>query len=502
MTADILKLKKEKLALLEKEKEIRAGLPHLYPPHKLYKFQVDFIESINDMNLLTAANQLGKSSCNIIKCIKWATDTKLWPKLWKTHIYGNPNLFWYLYPSRELATIEFETKWSKYLPKGKYKDDPVYGWKAEYEDGYINALKFNSGVTVLFKFYSQKVMNLQGNTVYAVFVDEELPFYLYDEVISRIRGIEGYYNMVFTATEAQEEWRCAVEEKGPKERFKGAFKQQTTLWDCVTYADGSPSPWTPERIIKEENKCGTESEKLRRIYARFILAEGRVFEAFEPGKNVVKPYDIGKDYFIYAGIDLGSGGKNHPSAITLLAVKHDFKKGIVFRGWLGNAPNIQHGDVIDKYKEMTKGLVVSGMFYDFSAVDFGPMALDAGLPAMKADKSSGSREFGIGTVNTLFKNLKLEIFDLPELQPLVNELLSYRVGTPKHRAVDDMIDSLRYQVAKIPWDFSDIDNKSAINVTKIKEKSDVEKRLDFYRNHQEEVREAIDAEIEEANSLY
>ena len=75
-------------------KELREDLPHLYG-WKFYPWSREFFESRNKMNLLCAANQIGKSSIAIRKNIEWACNKKLWPELWDTE----PKQFWYFYPS-------------------------------------------------------------------------------------------------------------------------------------------------------------------------------------------------------------------------------------------------------------------------------------------------------------------------------------------------------------------------------------------------------------------
>ena len=496
-----LSLYKEKLALLEQKKDLTEGLPHLHA-HRLYMWQREFIDCRNQMCLLTAANQIGKSSMNIIKCITWATSPELWPILWASQWESlksdKTRLFWYLYPDGGTATVEFEVKWSKYLPSGKYKDHPIYGWKATYKNGNIETLTFNSGVMVVFKFYSQKAMNLQSLTVYACFVDEELPYDLYSEVTSRTNATDGYFNMVFTATLCQEEWRCAMEEKGDKELFKDAYKKQISLFDCMKYEDDTPSTWTERRINRIINSYPTLAEVQTRVYGKFGISEGRVYESFDPSTNMVKPIDIGKDYYIYGGIDIGSGGVNHPAACVLVAVRHDFKIGYIFRGWRGDKIITTNKDIQDKYMEMVKGLNPIASYYDWHAKDFGMISMGV-IPGLQPAEKS--HDLGEGILNVLFKNSKLFIFDTPELQPLRNELLALKVGTPKNKAKDDYTDGLRYSCSKIPWDYSDIDDSKIVNVTKNPQKSEVDQRREGMLNT-EVVKESIEAEMAEWNEQY
>jgi hypothetical protein len=156
---DKKELLQEKIRIKEEQLKLRAGLPFLYG-WKWYPWAREFFESTNKQNFLCAANQISKSSTQIRKCIDWATNQGTWDALWGRQ----PIQFWYLYPSRDVATIEFETKWKQFLPRGDFKDHPVYGWKEEKRKGEIWALHFHIGVHVYFKTYAQDSMNLQTGT--------------------------------------------------------------------------------------------------------------------------------------------------------------------------------------------------------------------------------------------------------------------------------------------------------------------------------------------------
>jgi hypothetical protein len=175
-----LKLAREQEVLLAQKVQAQTDLPFLYA-WRWYPWARKFYESTNRINLLCAANQISKSSTQIRKVINWATNKALWPTLWERP----PKQFWYFYPVSQAATIEFETKWSEQLPGDRMKDDPYYGWTSEYKNKEIHAIKFNSGVTVYFKSYSQKPTALQTATVDAIFADEEMPVELYEVFVGQ-----------------------------------------------------------------------------------------------------------------------------------------------------------------------------------------------------------------------------------------------------------------------------------------------------------------------------
>jgi len=146
---------------------IRANLPHIYG-WPWYSWAWDFFNSSNRMNLLCAANQISKSSTQIRKAIDWCTNTRKWPKLWPNNPV--PRNMWYLYPDSKVATVEFESKWvPEFMPRGPFKDHPVYGWDVVYEKKRIEKIKWKNGVTLHFKTYMQNPQSLQSSTVHAIF---------------------------------------------------------------------------------------------------------------------------------------------------------------------------------------------------------------------------------------------------------------------------------------------------------------------------------------------
>lgn len=449
-------LAEKKLSLLKEQQRLQEELPHLYG-WPWYKWAHDFFTGTDKIMLLCAANQISKSSTQIRKCIDWATDKSKWDRLWGR----KPNVFWYLYPSKDVATIEFEKKWvQEFMPRGAQKQSGKYGWTAEYDKKFIKAIHFRSGVSVYFKTYMQDASTLQSGTVYSIFCDEELKEDLYDELKMRLNGVQGYFHMVFTATLGQETWWRAMEAIGTdSELFPKAWKRTVSMYDCLKYMDGSPGPYTRERIQETIDGCKSKAEVLRRVFGRFIKEEGRKFHAFDPTRHYIKPFKIPADWDRRVGVDIGSGGENnHPSAIIYLAVQPDHKYGVIYRGWRGDDIETTSGDVYDKHLELvgsTEHFV--NKLYDFAAKDFGTITARMGDGWAKADKS---QDLGTDILNTLLKNDMLHIFDSEELRKLGTEMLNLQKSTPKTKAKDDFCDAARYAAIDTPWDFTAIRPKS------------------------------------------
>lgn len=481
---------------------------------KWYKWARKFYESRNKMNLLVAANQISKSSTQIRKCLNWATDVEIWKELWQRR----PRQFWYLYPTKETATIEFEKKWKpEFLPQGEFKDHPIYGWKEEYRQRSIFAIHFNTGLSVYFKTYAQDAQHLQTGTVDAIFCDEELPEDIFDELMFRLAATDGYFHMVFTATLGQEMWKDAMEGRGVQERFADAFKQQISMYDCLFYEDGSPSHWTESKIEKIKNKCKSQQEILRRVYGRFVLDAGLKYPGFNKVLNFVKPYPIPPEWIIYSAVDIGSGGTDgHPGAISFLAVRPDYRKGAIFKMWRGDHQLTTDGDILDKHTEMKQGLTVQPTLqrYDWQAKDFHTIATRVGETFVPADKS---HERGESILNVLFKNQMLDVFDTVDLDPetgiehregrkLVSELTGLLRSTPKNKAKDDLADTVRYNVCDVPWDWegaissAKLLTKDESPVLSDLERQKIERRKLFEEPQQLEL--GVEEEMAEWNEAY
>ena len=503
MSGKTQQLREAKIAyhrMLEAKERLKRGLPHLYGfPH--YQWSREFFESRNKNQFLCAANQIGKSSSMIRKCIHWATEESLWPQLWPTR----PKLFFYLYPDKNVATVEYKNKWVKeFLPRDEFKKDPKYGWKSVMQNSKIDSIEFNSGVTISFKTYSQDDQSLQASSVHVVACDEELPYHLYEE-LSRRRSapaIKGYFMMVFTATLAQEFWRLCIEERGKYETFREAFKKQVSMFDCLKYEDGSPTLFTEEHIKEQIALCSSDAEVQRRIFGRFVNDSNKVFEGFSRARNVKPDHPLPSSWYIYTGIDLGSGGKkNHPAAICFVGVKPDYTEGRVFLGRRLDGIETTAGDVLNTYRQMRGNMRPVLQCYDWESRDFYTIACRLGESFVPAEKA---RSVGEGLLNTLFKHNMLSIYESDENWKLVHELENLKRSTSKENAFDDFADSLRYAISRIPWDFSGIDtSKTPVKITEEKEEP-TNPRERFYKGLDQKPDEfdLVESDFDEANEAY
>jgi len=462
---ELLKLKLAKLKALEEEAKQREMLPYLYG-FKDYTWSEEFInEWSTKYQVLTAANQIGKSSSLWRKLIKMALSPERWATVWPdmVHTGQKPSQWWYLYPSKPVATIEFEEKVIPLLPKAP-KNDPTYGWDCEYQYGHVTKLAFNSGINIYFKTYAQDVANLQAGSAYVVACDEEVPVDLLPELQMRISATNGYLFFVFTATLGQAFWRQVVEERS---QWKDAKIWQVSLYDSMFYTDGTPSRWTKARIQQSIDRCTTKAEVQRRIYGRFVVDEGLKYPTFDRERHLKPWHRVPEDWPVYVGIDGGSGGLNHPAAIAFVAINPARTKGRVVKLWRGDGGDTTAQDIIKQFLDMSVGMPpVITVYYDQAAKDLGTIAERMGLPFMTAEKS---HEIGESTLNTLFKTNSLVLYeasadslaagipdDHVEGQKFAQEIESLLSKTNKRDAIDDAVDAVRYCITRLQWDWPNI----------------------------------------------
>jgi phage terminase large subunit-like protein len=473
--------------------------------HKLYPWQQEFLKTRERLAFVTAANQIGKSSAQILKVLNLSWRPELWP------IYfgkKTPRLFIYLYPDKDTATDEFLTKWKPYMTTDP--DDPQYGYKAEFDQKKIKRIVFTTGVTLTFKFYSQSASNLQANTADLVAMDEECPQAIWDELMVRTQSTRmagsGLVSMVFTATLGQAYLFDTMERRGtPQEKFKNAFKNQISLYDCLTFADGSPNPNLTVKKIEEEiiPTYSSQNEIDKRVFGRFVKDSGLLFY-FNEDLNT-EPYDweMVKDWMFFTGVDFGSGGQwGHSSAISLVAIDPSWSQVRLVKSYHSQKLRMTQGDLLETFKKRFRKYNATN-YFDGAAVDFGQLADREAVPFLPAEKS---HEIGVGLLNSLFKTGQLKIFtghEAGDNQIIVQELMQVDSDTPKKNRVDDGADSLRYAIAA-----------QAVRITPLKSISQVKKekikhpRMRFYMGldkddqEQTDLADSMEQLISEAVSMF
>jgi hypothetical protein len=443
-------LDEKKRQLAQRREELKEGLPHLYG-HKWYFWQRAFINSRCNMRLFSAANQVGKSSVHQWDKIERATNIVLHKELWGDR---KPDLFWFWMTDQATLNREFNLKWRRWLPQGKFKDSAQYGWtvEADKREKEIKGINFNSGIFLEYKLFTQSPKNVQSATVFDMAADEEMPIAHWDEAAQRISSTGRYFSAGFTATINQLMWWRALEGKGDAEKFPNAFKQQISKFDCLVFDDGSPGLYTEEQIYEEIANCSSQAQINRRIYGKFAPEAGLKYHAFDPGRHYIDPKPIPSDWLKYSGVDIGSGGdKNHPGAFYFIAVRPDMQLGYVYKGRRLDDEQTTAGDILNFYLVERGQDEMTDQVYDYHAKDFGTIAERAGESFSMANKS---HDLGEDVINTLFANDMLFLFDTQEVRKIGEEMLTLMKQTDKRKAIDDACDSTRYALVSIPWDWT------------------------------------------------
>lgn len=337
--------------LTKDEKEL---LPHIYG-FPLYKWSYEFFTDLSKNAFVVAANQISKSSTLIRKVIDLSTNKKRWKKISSR----DPLVFWYLYPTKDVATREFVTKWvPEFMPRGDLKSHPTYGWKEKYEFGKIHHIKWNSGMMLYFLSYEQAVTSMQGSTVDFIACDEELPESAWPELNARRFAIDGIFNMVFTATTGQKFWYDTIEKIGePGEKFPNAFKRQVSMYDCLSYfkhADGRSaksrkSPWNKKRVQEVIDSCQSEAEVLRRVYGRFILDRSLLYKNFNTDDLILSTFRVPSSWRFRASTFVSTSGT---AASVLLAVSPSLDSVVVYGCMKSNLPSLSY---MLEYKHFCEG---------------------------------------------------------------------------------------------------------------------------------------------------
>jgi hypothetical protein len=290
--------------------------------------------------------------------------------------------------------------------------------------------------------------------------DEEMPEEYAAELLARLFGTDGYWLSVFTATLGQETWYRTMERIGESdEAYPSAAKWIVSMYDCMTYVDGSPSPWTIERIKEKEGMCATDNERLRRIMGRFVKDVGRRYPSFDPSLIVRGDDELPYGWKLYSVVDIGSGrtatrrGASN-GAVLFLGVNPEYTKGKVITTWRGDGIETTSGDIMDVWLRMARNLPKTVQnVYDFGSKEFGLTAQRANVPFIMCNKDKTAGE---GLLNFLFKVSALSIPPgLHDNQKLIAELMM--VPIQKHtKATDDLSDALKYVCMAVPWNHKQI----------------------------------------------
>ena len=456
-------------------------LPHLSSP--LYQWNYDFLKSNNRVNLLTAANQIGKSSVAIRKNIWLATESSVHPHFFpaSSHNLIKANLFWYFMPDLKTFEDEFDLKWVEtWLPRVPHwhpLHKTKYGWEVIKDSRTLRGIVFNSGTRIMFKTYTMSPKNIQSGTVTLVTADEECPELHYKELRARLYASKGTFMSVFTMTLGQPFWLDVMDERlwgTKKEKLPDANKRVVSMYECLEYMEGwreLKTPWTLEQIEFEKSQCPDEETVQVRIYGKPRKISGLTFYSYLRPKTELEDHKFNPKNMVLICVDPGSGqakSNAHPAGVVILEADAIRNWAVVLSCWRGDRIDTTSNDILKQVQLMAKGLPVTGLIYDYAAADFYITAKrelnKQGIPVIPAKKKKVE---GLELVNSYLKAGALKIpstrpegvqwWEEQEIEKLHTEMATVVREVPGMKKVyvpNDLTDALRYGCMHISLDLN------------------------------------------------
>lgn len=286
-----------------------------------YARQREFHEAGTEWNerLFMAGNQLGKTTSGGMEVSYHLTG--LYPTWWKGLRFTKPVRMWAASESAELT---------RDAPQRILLGNPEAGWgtgtipkklikKIARSGRLVDAVNYvfvkhvSGGISRLqFKSYDQGKSKWQAETLDFVWYDEEPPYELYTEGLTRTnRGQLGQRTMVtFTPLKGITGTVSRFISEDPKIRGPRCSRTQMGIADVEHYTEAEK-----QAIISSY----PAHEREARANGTPILGSGRVFTAAREDITV-QPFDIPSHWPVLAAIDIGW---DHPAAAVKLAYDRD-----------------------------------------------------------------------------------------------------------------------------------------------------------------------------------
>lgn len=320
------------------EFELRRRYKTLYR-YKPYKKQRDFHEAGAKFRerALFAGNQLGKTLAGAHELAMHLTG--LYPDWWTGHRYDRPIIAWVGADTNETSREVVQP--ALLGTEEANLNSPDLGTGAIPRDKIERVTKRQAGVIdvvdqiwvhhktgglsrAVLKSYDQKRKAWQGKKVDYGWLDEEPPFDIYSEMLTRTnaaKNAKGEFDGRLACTFTPLQGRTKV-----VQRFIAPDKGASPTWHSfMSIMD--VDHYTPAR--KSEIVAGyPEWEREARANGRPMLGEGLVFPVAW-SQVAVEPFHIPKYFAKINGLDFGTAGDGgHETAVVFLA--HDRDRDIVY----------------------------------------------------------------------------------------------------------------------------------------------------------------------------
>lgn len=261
-----------------------------------YQKQREFLETGSKYTerAFTAGNQLGKSFTGGFECAVHFTGrypgTKGYPShgkykgKWKGRVFNEPVVFWVGGETNETVTKTTQRilcgriEENKEPGYGMIPRDDIISWKkSPFYPNLVDHLLIKhhnsegeeDGVSICyFKPYSQGRARWQGDTVHGVWYDEEPPYNIYSEGLTRTNKYGQYSMLTFTPLLGMSEVVCKfLQDPSPSQ-----VVVTMTIYDVDHYTDEEK-----ERIVMSY----PEHERGARAKGVPTLGKGRIFQISE-----------------------------------------------------------------------------------------------------------------------------------------------------------------------------------------------------------------------------
>lgn len=413
-----------------------------------YSKQAEFHRNKNRVKIFSAANRVGKTEAGAAEVAYHLTG--LYPDWWDGIRFDSEVVIWVAAPSYEMAKVGIQTKLlgpvnylgEGYIPKNKIVMESLRTQK-NVSDVYSNLQVrhvSNRNSHLSFKSYDQGRDKFQAEGCNFLLFDEEPPWDIFSEGLTRTADKGGHIGLTFTPLSGMTEvmMHAIANRDNPDENKKVGFINAT--WE--------DAPHLSEDVKAQLRAVYKPHELEARTLGIPAVGSGKVYQ-IEESRVFVPRFQIPDYYRRCYGLDYGFANE---TAAVALAVDPDTGVAFVYREYYEKGFSARQN--ASNLKE--SGFKLLPGFADPSGDNASPkdgekiaeIYREEGLDISKADNRV---ESGIMTVYQMLQAGTLKIFD--DLPNIRNEFRFYQ--RDKHGKIykknDHLLDALRYAcVSGIP----------------------------------------------------
>ncbi len=178
-------------------------------------------------------------------------------------------------------------------------------------------------VHIVFKSYDAALLDWTGESVGLIHLDEEPPEVIYNQCLARMIASGGFVKMTFTPESGQRETLS---------QFMTDLKDGQLLIFAGLVDAKHPDGRThlKEQSLAQLLEAIPDHERELRTTGKPILGAGAVFPVLESMIRMSEPVLLSPTFPRICGMDMGSGGVNHPTAAVWIAFDRDAQIAYVY----------------------------------------------------------------------------------------------------------------------------------------------------------------------------